>query len=138
MACERNCLKRRKSFIFMGSRVGNSLIGLSSESLVFCEWKSYVRESLTVALLLWATWTNRSGHSFVKSDLSKSLKWLFKKEQMSEDWRARKLSKTYENTSFLSVSLFFASDLLHSLMHIAHANISAKSIHNICTILENL
>ena len=73
---------------------------------VFCEWKSEsvihsflsrsnfgsflksdVSESLTVALLWWATWANCSSHSFVKCDGSGLLKSLFKKEQMSEEQR---------------------------------------------------
>ena len=84
-------------------RVGNSLIDFL---FVFCEWKSEsvihsflsrsnfgsflksdVSESLTVALLWWATWANCSSHSFVKCDGSGLLKSLFKKEQMSEEQR---------------------------------------------------
>ena len=77
-------------YIMSRGRVGNSHIGFSSELLVFvseerkCEsliffseshfcsfLKSDVSKSLTVALLLCATYANCS---FVKSDGSKSLK----------------------------------------------------------------
>ena len=79
---------------------GNSLIGFSSVLLVL---KSDVSETLTVTLLFWATWANRSGRSFVKSDGSELLNLLLKKERMSEERRERfalghkkggKLSKT--------------------------------------------
>ena len=45
----------------------------------------FLSELLTVALLLWATWANRSSCSFVKSYGSESLKFLFKKDRMSEE-----------------------------------------------------
>ena len=60
-------------------RVGNLLIGFSRESLGFFERKSksvihsFFWAHPTVALLLWATWENRSCCSFVQSYLSDSL-----------------------------------------------------------------
>ena len=63
-------------YILCNVRVGISLIGFSSESLVFCEQKSDASESLTVALLL-ESQANHSHHSFLKSDESASLMSLF-------------------------------------------------------------
>ena len=82
-----------------------------------------------VALLSWATWANQSrvlfcherpeqithGHSFIKNDGSESLKTLFNKERMSEEWhklfvlghiKGGKQSKPYKNSHFLSPLLF--------------------------------
>ena len=107
-------------------RVGNLLICCLSESLVFCEQKSdslVIKSKLlhAVALLSWAAGANRSQFlfckerrdqdpSFLKSDKSVSLPWLFKKEGLSEERRERftfahkngeKLSKTYNKMFFL-------------------------------------
>ena len=51
--------------------------------------KSHVSKSLTVVFLLWATWANPSGRSFVKSDESESLRSLFKKKRISEERHER-------------------------------------------------
>ena len=63
-------------------RVGNSLIGFLSESLVLSNKK--MSDSLMVALFWWATWAICSHRSFLVSDLSESLTSLIKKEGMSE------------------------------------------------------
>ena len=64
--------------------VGNSLIGFSSDSLVFCEPKSYslVKKSESLPSLICHEQPERIVHgcSFVKSDGSESFKSLFKKE----------------------------------------------------------
>ena len=78
------------------SRVGNSLMGFSSKSLVF--WAN-----LTFALLIWATWANHSGRLFVKSDGSESLNSLFKKKSDGSEWLNSLIKK--ERKSDVSDSL---------------------------------
>ena len=65
------------------SQVGNSLIGFSSDLLVFCEQKRnlLVKKSESLPLLFWHEQPEQIAHGrcFVKSDGSESLKSLFEK-----------------------------------------------------------
>ena len=94
-------------------RVGNSLIGFSSESLVFCEQKSErvihfkKRENRSQSLFCKEGGEQFAlGRSFLKSNESKSLPSLFKKEWLSTEWweglalghkKAGKLGKTVKD-----------------------------------------
>ena len=106
-------------------RVGNSLISFLSDSLIFCKRKSdsLVKTSKLLPLLLCRERHEQiaHGHSFVKSDGSKSLKSLFKKERMSKEQQelfalGHKRGKTVKNIRkiriFLGIRSFIASDLL--------------------------
>ena len=96
-------------------RTGNSLIGFSSESLVFCERKSDVSESLTVALLLWAKGANRSICSLKKS------KWA--KRDMGDSLSAIKSGKTVKNIQkyeFFEWIARFACNSLESRANHSH------------------
>ena len=96
-------------------RVGNSLIGFSSESLVFSERKSDMSESLTVALLLWAKGANRSICSLKKS------KWA--KRDMGDSLSAIKSGKTVKNIQkyeFFEWIARFACDSLESRANHSH------------------
>ena len=126
---------------YLSCRVGNLLIGFSSDSLVLCEQKSDSRfacekEQMLPSLFCheWpeqivqrrsfvlSDWVNRSGCSFVKSNGSKSLKLLFKKDQMSEErqfaFGYKKRGKTVKNIwkirIFRANGSFLVSDLLES------------------------
>ena len=102
------------------TRVGRSLIGFSSNTLVLCERKSYslMKKSELLPSLFCHERPERitHGRSFVKIDGSESLKVLFKKEQMSKEWReqipighkkGKNCYKQMKNTNFLSNSLVF-------------------------------
>ena len=102
------------------TRVGNSLISFSRYLFVFCEQKSKraihlrkranrsrcsfvmsdLSQSLTVALLLWATWVNHSRLLFCKERGSESLKSLFKIKKSEWAWQMGKLSKHTKNRFF--------------------------------------
>ena len=90
----------------------------------------FLSELLTVALLLWATWANRSSCSFVKSSGSESLKLLFKKERMSEEqWERFALGhKKGKNCQKHSKNINFSRELLVLFFCERFAQITSKSL----------
>ena len=85
----------------------------------------YVKERKCKSLVFWANHTNQKeqcervshGCSFVKSDRSKSLKSLFKKERMRKEGyerldlghkKGKNCQKRMKNTNFLSKSIVFS------------------------------
>ena len=103
---------------------------------------SDLSESLTVTLMSWGTWANRSllllcheqseqvAHSRCESDGSKSFKQLFKKSKWAKSdeifalghKKCEKLSKHMKKTNFRANHLFFARDLLESLSNHSHCS----------------
>ena len=92
-------------FRIIFSRAGNSIIGFSSESLIFCDGKSdlLVKKSESLSSLFFKDWRDQFAHSpsfvksygeqfphgrpFVKSDESESIPSIFNKEQLSKERR---------------------------------------------------
>ena len=112
---------------FRHRRVGNSLIGFSSESLIFYKQKidSLVKKSNRSWSLFSKEWLERFTHScsFIKSDGSNPLPSGYKKQEMQ--WKTVKnVKKTW---FFFNKSLSFESNLLESQANHWHPSFLKKS-----------
>ena len=99
----------------------------------FSEQKSdsFVKKSKSLPLLFCHEQPEQIAYdrSFVNSDWSKSLKSLFKREQMSKEWQERftleykkgkNFQKNTKNTNFLSDLLFFMQVICSNHKRITH------------------